>query len=94
MHLVYATEQRERDFKIAEEPGEVPAGARVYATCTPESTTENVGEVTFQRMTDEEYYELKAMVREARARSRAEQSGAGRDAADKPPGFFGRLFTL
>ena len=28
------------------------------------------------------------------ARSRAEQSGDGRDAADKSPGFFGRLFTL
>lgn len=94
MHLVYATEQRERDFKIAEEPGEVPAGARVYATCTPESTTENVGEITFQRMTDEEYYELKAMVREARERARAGQSGDERDTADKPPGFFGRLFTL
>jgi hypothetical protein len=98
MHLVYATEQRERDFKIAEEPGEVPTGARVYATCTPVATTENVGEITFQGMTDQEYYELKAMVREARERARAEQSEAeqleaGQDTANKPFNFFSWLFT-
>jgi hypothetical protein len=93
MQLVYATEQRERDFKIAEDPGEVPAGARVYATCTPEATTENVGEVTFQGMTDEEYYALKAMVREARGLAQAKQSEDGPGAAGKPFSFFVRLFT-
>jgi hypothetical protein len=93
MQLVYATEQRERDFKIAEEQGRVPAGARIYATCTPEVTTENVGEITFQGMTDEEYYTLKAMVREAQGRARAEQSEARRETANKTFNFFRRLFT-
>lgn len=94
MRLVYAMEQRERDFRIAERREEVPAGARVYATCTPESTVENVGEITFQGMTDEEYYALKAMVREARERAQTgQQAGVARaDTAHKPRNFFGKLF--
>jgi hypothetical protein len=75
MQLVYATGQRERDFRIAGAREEVPTGARVYATCTGEATVENIGEVTFQSMTDEEYYALKAKVREARQRATAEPQG-------------------
>lgn len=88
MQLVYATEQRERDFRIAGAREEVPAGARVYATCTPEASVEEVGEVTFRSMSDEEYYALKAQVREARARA-ARESGA---AAGGARGLLGRLF--
>jgi hypothetical protein len=85
MHLVYATGQRERDFQVAAAGEELPAGARVYATCTREETAEDVGEVTFQTMTDEEYYALKAQVREARERAaRAAQPASG--------GLLGRLF--
>jgi hypothetical protein len=93
MQLVYATGQREREFRIAGAREEVPAGARVYATCTRESAVENVGEVTFQTMTDAEYYELKAKVREARGRA-----AAARPEAEPAPGthtlrgFIGRLF--
>ena len=71
MQLVYATGYREREFQIAEGRKAVPAGARVYATCTKESTVEDVGEVTFQGMSEAEYYSLKAMVREARQRAEA-----------------------
>ena len=94
MQLVYATGRRERDFKIAEEQGKVPADARIYATCTTEATTENVGETTFQGMTDEEYYTLRAAVREAQELARAEQlEAARRGASNKTFNFFHRLFT-
>ncbi len=72
MQLVYATGQRERDFRIAGAREEVPSEARVYATCTNEATVEDIGEVTFQSMTEDEYYALKAQVREARQRAIAE----------------------
>jgi hypothetical protein len=85
MQLVYATGQRERDFRIAAAGEELPAGARVYATCTKEATAEDVGEVTFQTMTDEEFYALKAQVREARERAAREPRAAA-------GGLFGRLF--
>jgi hypothetical protein len=86
MQLVYATEQRERDFRIAGAGEEVPAGARVYATCTAEAAVEELGETTFQTLTDAEYYALKAQVRAARER-------AAREAQDGPArGLFGALF--
>src|SRR5215207_8725734 len=69
MQLVYATGYREREFQIAESRTEVPSGARVYATCTKEKAVEDVGEVTFQGMSEDEYYSLKAMVRAARERA-------------------------
>ena len=90
MQLVYATGSREREFQIAESRKEVPTGARVYATCTQESTVEDVGEVTFQGMTEAEYYSLKAMVREARQRATAEKQSAG---ASPLRSFFGKLFS-
>ena len=92
MQLVYATGQRERDFHIAERREEVPTDARVYATCTQDSTVEQVGEVTFQNMSDEEYYALKAMVREARERAMTEQS-AQHETAGALRSLFGKLFS-
>lgn len=95
MQLVYATEQREREFQIADSRNEVPTGARVYATCTDEATVEQIGEVTFQSMTDEEFYALRAQVREAR--QRAQQQAASSSSANDTAGatrrnIFGRLF--
>ena len=92
MQLVYATGYREREFEIAESRTEVPAGARVYATCTQESTVEDVGEITFQGMSEDEYYSLKAMVREARERARAEKLSAGEEASSLRS-LIGRLFS-
>jgi hypothetical protein len=71
-HFVYATEQRYRTFRIADRREAIPAGARIYATCTRESTLENLGQVTFDSMSDEEFYELKEMVRQARERAQTE----------------------
>ena len=92
MQLVYATGHRERDFQIADSRNEVPSGARVYATCTQESTVEDVGEVTFQGMSEDEYYSLKAMVREARERARAEKQSAGEEASSLRS-LIGRFFS-
>jgi len=95
MQLVYATGQAERDFHIAAAPDEVPAGARVYATCTAEATSEEIGERTFQSMSDGEYYALKARVREAR--ESAARAGAARAAGPEARpragrGLLARLF--
>lgn len=84
MQLVYATGQREREFRVAAGREEVPAGARVYATCTPEASVEEVGEVTFRTMSDEEFYALKAQVREARER-------AAREPREENRGLLARL---
>jgi hypothetical protein len=84
MQLIYATGQRERDFQIAAGGAELPADARVYATCTEEETSEAIGETTFGTMSDAEYYDLKARVREAR--ERAAQAGAGRCAGPEARG--------
>ena len=92
MQLVYATGYRERDFRIAGSRNEVPSGARVYATCTRESTVEDVGEITFQSMSEDEYYSLKAMVREARERARAEKQSAGEEASSLRT-LIGRFFS-
>ena len=92
MQLVYATGQRERDFRIAGAPEEVPAEARVYATCTGEATVENVGEVTFQSMTEEEYYALKEQVREARQRANAEPKSEPEFAYSLRQ-FFGKMLS-
>ena len=89
MQLVYAYGRGERDFRIAGSREEVPPGARVYATCTPEATVEDVGEVTFQTMSDEEFYALRAQVREARERAAAERAAA---LAEEPRSLLGRLF--
>ncbi len=83
MQLVYATGQRERDFRIAAAREEVPAGARVYATCTAEASVEEIGEVTFQTMTDEEFYALRAQVREARERAAREPRPSGPSLLDR-----------
>ena len=91
MQLVYATGQRERDFMIADAPQEVPTEARVYATCTREATVENIGEVTFQSMSEEEYYALKAQVREARRRA-AVKPESEPDSAHSLRRFFGEMF--
>lgn len=84
--IVYAAEGRDREFRIAEGPEAVPAGARVYATCTAGGAAEQIGEVTFGSMTDAEFYELRARVREARARASAAPTGRA------PRALWRRLF--
>jgi hypothetical protein len=92
MHLVYATGGSRRDFQIASRRDEVPTDARVYATCTQESTVENIGETTLRNMSDGEYYALKAMVREARERAARETQAEPSDSQTLRK-FFGKLFS-
>ena len=90
MQFVYAEGQRDREFLIAGSRGEVPSGARVYATCTAEAAREDVGEITLQTMTDEEFYALRIQVREARERAKRERhEGAGAYVSPRP-GPFGK----
>ena len=88
MQLVYAAGERDREFHIADGGAEVPAGARVYATCTAEGTVEEIGEVTFGSMTDAEFYELRALAREARGRAAEREAPAAGDR----PSLWRRLF--
>jgi hypothetical protein len=92
MHLVYATGRNRRDFRIASRRDEVPADARVYATCTQSETVEKIGETTLRNMSDGEYYQLKAIVREARARA-AQVKQAEQPEPQTWRKFFGRLFS-
>ena len=51
-----------------------------------------MGEITFQGMSEDEYYSLKAMVREARERARAEKQSAGEEASSLRS-LIGRFFS-
>lgn len=63
MTLVYATgEPGYLEFATASNQGSLPSGAKVLAIADGERTTELLGENTFQRMTDEEYYALQEVL--------------------------------
>ena len=69
MHIIYATGQPGQfDFDITQTRARVPRGARVFATSASESVAEMLDERTFQAMSDGEFYELQALIREARER--------------------------
>jgi hypothetical protein len=66
LHIVYATSTpRFLEFYLTDKREAVPAGATVFAICTNDRTIENQDEDLFNAITDEEYYELKAMINEA-----------------------------
>jgi hypothetical protein len=67
MILVYATgEPGFWEFATASKQSSLPSGAKVLAIADGERTTELVGENTFHRMTDEEYYELQGILNDVR----------------------------
>jgi hypothetical protein len=67
MTLVYATgEPGFLEFATASNKGSLPAGAKILAVADGQRTTELIGETTFRRMTDEEYYELQGMINDIR----------------------------
>ena len=67
MILVYSTgEPGFLEFATACNHGSLPAGAKLLAIADQERTTELLGENTFSRMTDEEYYELQGVINQAR----------------------------
>jgi hypothetical protein len=66
LQIVYATSTpRFLEFHMADKREAVPAGSTIFAICTSERTIENQDEDLFNAITDEEYYELKAMIDEA-----------------------------
>jgi hypothetical protein len=65
--LVYATGQPGfLEFATASNQRLLPSGATVIAIADGERTTEFLDEYTFNRMTDEEYYELQGMLSNVR----------------------------
>lgn len=72
MTVVYATGQpRFFEFATASGRDSLPAGAFVVAVCDGERTTEFIDEATFERMSDEEYYELQGIIAEVKSRESA-----------------------
>jgi hypothetical protein len=66
LQIVYATSApRFLEFYLTDKREAVPAGATVFAICTNNRTIENQDEDFFNAITDEEYYQLKAMINEA-----------------------------
>ena len=71
MTLVYATgEPGYLEFAIASNRSLLPLGATILAITDGERTTELLDEHTFNRMTDEEYYELQGIINHVRQSSR------------------------
>lgn len=69
MTLVYAIGQpRCFEFATACCQPKLPEGAVVVAACEGEHTTSLLDEHTFNRMSDEEYYELQGLINDARQR--------------------------
>ena len=74
MRFVYGTgESHNLDFAIADRRDGVPSGAKVYATCSDEQTAHQLGEQSFNQLTDEEYFALQEFINQA---EQAESSGA------------------
>jgi hypothetical protein len=66
LQIVYATSApRFLEFNLTNKREAVPAGATVFAICTSDRTIENQDEELFNAITDEEYYQLRAMINEA-----------------------------
>ena len=91
LQIVYATSTpRFLEFYLTDKREAVPAGATVFAICTNNRTIENLDEDLFNAITDEEYYELKAMINKAE-RIETERKPSARNLLRK---FFGWLHDL
>ena len=74
MRFVYATgAPRNFEFSVAGRREALPYGARVMAVCEGDRVEGHLDGLTFDRMTDEEYYAFQATVADAK---RQEVSGA------------------
>ena len=72
MTLIYATGQpRFLEFATASSRRHLPAGATVLAVSDGERITQLLDEATFDRMTDEEYYQLQGLINDARQREQS-----------------------
>jgi hypothetical protein len=67
MPFIYATgEPGQFDFYVTQTRSSIPSGARVFAPSTGEAIAEMLGERTLYAMTDGEFYELQALLRQVR----------------------------
>lgn len=88
MTIVYATGgPRSFEFAVAHDRRKVPEGAAVMAVCDGPSTTKLLDDDTFERMSDEEYYELQGVIADA---GRDERARAGAGGEGGPLGEFWR----
>jgi hypothetical protein len=79
MKIVYAMcSPRQLDFYLTERREAVPTGATVFAICTTERTIQNQDEDLFAAISDEEYFALRAMVRQAEQQEAKRQRAAPR----------------
>ena len=68
MCIVYATGRPGRfEFFTAEAGGQTSEGSSIFAACDGDRVEERLEPGDFEQMTDGEYYELRALVRELRA---------------------------
>jgi hypothetical protein len=80
MILIYAAGQsRHLDLATTSEHRLLPSGAKLLTTVEGERTTSHLGQETFSRMTDEEYYELQELINDALRQSQAARTESCRD---------------
>lgn len=71
MHIVYANGQpRSFEFALTAAAAVIPADATIFATCSGDHVAEQLDEQLFAAITDEEFYEFRALVNEALTRER------------------------
>ena len=67
MTTIYATgDPGSMDFHLAQRGEAIPEAAIVYAVCDGNRCMDHLDEHTCRTMTDGEYYELQALIRQAR----------------------------
>lgn len=80
MRLIYTTGgTRRMEFAVVSGSGPLPAAAEVLAVCDGPRTVRRLDEQTFRAMTDEEYYEMHALIADAQAAEAARRPARAGD---------------
>ena len=79
MRLIYTTGagRKRMEFAVVRQGDALPAGARVLAVCDGTRTVRRLDEETFRAMTDEDYYEMQALIAEAQEAEEAHARDTG-----------------
>ncbi|HEY0405896.1 MAG TPA: hypothetical protein VGC89_09210 [Pyrinomonadaceae bacterium] len=95
MKIVYAMcSPRQLDFYLTDRREAVPSGATVFAICTGDRTIENQDEDLFAAISDEEYFTLRSMVKEAEQQEVNRQVSSAPRVGPSLRQFFRRLRAL
>lgn len=95
MKIVYAMcSPRQLDFYLTDRREAVPPDATVFAICTGERTIENQDEDLFAAISDEEYFTLQTMVKEAEQLEAKRRSSSVSQTRQIIRKFFRQLFRL